>query len=122
MNSISEVIIKSEIEIKKLGCLLANILKSQDIIAVSGDLGVGKTFLCKSIIHKLTNITEIPSPTFNLVNTYPFKDEIEIWHCDFYRLESFNEVEEIGVFEDLKKKLFFLNGLSLKEKFFDLNL
>ena len=119
MNSISEFIIKSEIEMNNLGYLLANILKSQDILAITGDLGVGKTFLCKSIINKLTNILEIPSPTFNLVNTYPLKDEIEIWHCDFYRIENFNEVEEIGVFEDLKKKLFFLNGQSLKEKFLD---
>jgi tRNA A37 threonylcarbamoyladenosine biosynthesis protein TsaE len=41
------------------------------------------------------------------VNTYYFKNEVDIWHCDFYRIDSFNEVEEIGVFEDLKKKLFF---------------
>ena len=117
MHSISEIIIKSEIEMKKLGCLLANLFISQDVVTFSGDLGVGKTFLCKSIINKLTNIIEIPSPTFNLVHTYPFKDEIEIWHCDFYRIENFSEVEEIGIFEDLKKKLFFSNGQNLKKKF-----
>ena len=121
MNAISEIVIKSEIEMKKLGCLLADLLKSHDVVTFTGDLGVGKTFLCKSIIHKLTNIIEIPSPTFNLVHTYPFKDEIEIWHCDFYRIKNFNEVEEIGVFEDLKKKSFFLNGQSFKKKFFNLN-
>ena len=119
MNSLSEIIIKSEIEMKKLGNLLANLLQPQDIVTFTGDLGVGKTFLCKSIIDKLTNIVEIPSPTFNIVHTYPFTDETEIWHCDFYRIENFSEVEEIGVFEDLKKKLFFLNGQSLKEKFFN---
>ena len=119
MYSISEVIIKSEIEMKKFGLLLAKLLQCQDVLTFTGDLGVGKTYLCKTIISKLTNITEIPSPTFNLVNTYPFKDEIEIWHCDFYRIENFNEVEEIGVFEDLKKKLFFLNGQSLKKKYLD---
>jgi tRNA threonylcarbamoyladenosine biosynthesis protein TsaE len=119
MYSISEVVIKSEIEMKKFGSLLANLLKCQDIVTFTGDLGVGKTFLCKTIINKLTNIVEIPSPTFNLVNTYPIKDEIEIWHCDFYRIENFNEIEEIGIFEDLKKKLFFLNGQSLKKKYLD---
>jgi tRNA threonylcarbamoyladenosine biosynthesis protein TsaE len=119
MHLISEVIIKSEIEMKRLGNTLANLLQFDDIITFTGDLGVGKTVLCRSIINKLTNIMEIPSPTFNLVNTYPFKDDIEIWHCDFYRIDNFNEVEEIGVFQDLKKKLFFLNGQSLKKKFFD---
>jgi ATPase, YjeE family len=120
MHSISEIIIKSEIDMKRLGYYLANLFKCQDVVTFSGDLGVGKTFLCKSIIKTLTNIEEITSPTFNLVQTYPFKDEVEIWHCDFYRIESFNEIEEIGVFEDLKKKLFFLNGQNLIKKFLDL--
>ena len=118
MHSISEIYIKSEIEMKRLGHLLSKFLQSRDVVTFTGDLGVGKTFLCKSIINKLTKIIEIPSPTFNIVNTYPFEDEIEIWHCDLYRIENFNEVEEIGIFEDLKKKLFFLNGQSLKRKFF----
>ena len=120
MHSISEVIIKSEIDMRKLGHFFTNFIQCQDVVTFSGKLGVGKTFICKSIINKLTNVKEIPSPTFNIVQTYPFKDEIEIWHCDFYRIESYNEVEEIGVFEDLKKKLFFLNGQSLKKKFCDL--
>ena len=107
MRSISEFVVKSEIEMKKLGYSLTNLFHSQDLITFTGDLGVGKTFLCKSIINKLTRFKEIPSPTFNIVNTYYFKNEIEIWHCDFYRIDSFNEVEEIGIFEDLKKKLFF---------------
>ena len=108
MRSISELVVKSEIEMRKLGYSLSNLFQSQDLITFTGDLGVGKTFLCKSIINKLTRFKEIPSPTFNIVNTYYFKNEIEIWHCDFYRIDSFNEVEEIGVFEDLKKKIIFL--------------
>ena len=120
MGSISEFIVKSEIEMRKLGYSLTNLFQSQDLITFTGDLGVGKTFLCKSIINKLTNIVEIPSPTFNIVHTYPFTDKTEIWHCDFYRIENFSEVEEIGVFEDLKKKLFFLNGQNLQKKFHNL--
>ena len=95
MHSISEVIIKSEIEMKKFGYLLANLFKCQDVVTFTGDLGVGKTFLCKTIINKLTNIIEIPSPTFNLYNTYPFKDEIEIWHCDFYRIEILMKLKKL---------------------------
>ncbi len=113
MRSILEIIIKSEIEMKKLGYLLANLFNSNDIITFNGDLGVGKTFLCRSIINKLTKIKEVSSPTFNIVQTYPVNSELEIWHCDFYRINSFEEIEEIGVFEDLKKKLSFSNGLSL---------
>ena len=120
MRSISEFVVKSEIEMRKLGYSLTNLFQSQDLITFTGDLGVGKTVLCKSIINKLTRFKEIPSPTFNIVNTYYFKNEIEIWHCDFYRIDSFNEVEEIGVFEDLKKKLFFSNGQNFQKKFHNL--
>ena len=103
MRSISEFVVKSEIEMKKLGYSLTNLFQSQDLITFTGDLGVGKTFLCKSIIKNITNIKEVPSPTFNLVQTYPLNKDIEIWHCDFYRINKFEEVQEIGVFEDLKK-------------------
>ena len=120
MWSISEFVVKSEIEMRKLGYSLSNLFQSQDLITFTGDLGLGKSFLCKSIIYKLTRLKEIPSPTFNIVNTYYFKNDIEICHCDFYRIDSFNEVEEIGVFEDLKKKLFFSNGQNLQKKFHNL--
>ena len=113
MKLLSEIIIKSEIEMEKFGYLLSNILKPSDLITFGGDLGVGKTFLCKSIINAITKIKEVPSPTFNLVQTYPLNKEIEILHCDFYRINNFDEIEEIGVFEDLKKKLFYLNGPNL---------
>ena len=106
MELLSEIIVKSETEMKKFGSLISNILKPNDLITFEGDLGVGKTFLCKSIINAITHIKEVQSPTFNLVQTYPLNKEIEIWHCDFYRINNFEEVEEIGIFEDLKKKLF----------------
>ena len=50
MRPISEFVVKSEIEMKKLGYSLTNLFQSQDLITFTGDLGVGKTFLCKSII------------------------------------------------------------------------
>ena len=106
MDQLSEITIKSENEMKKFGNLISNLLKPKDLITFEGDLGVGKTFICKSIINAITNIIEVPSPTFNLVQTYPLNKDIEILHCDFYRINYFEEIEEIGVFEDLKKKLF----------------
>ena len=106
MKQLSEITVKSENEMKKFGNWISNLLKPKDLITFEGNLGAGKTFLCKSIINAITNIKEVPSPTFNLVQTYPLDKDIEILHCDFYRINNFEEVEEIGIFEDLKKKLF----------------
>ena len=114
MKMLLEITIKSKTEMHNFGIQLAKLFSLSDLITFDGDLGVGKTFLCKSIINNLTKINEVVSPTFNIVQTYPLKDEEEIWHCDFYRINSFEEVDEIGVFEELKKKLFFSNGQNLK--------
>lgn len=106
MDTLLQIIIKSENEMKKLGKMLSDIIKVKDVICMNGNLGAGKTYLSRSLINNMTGILEVPSPTFNLVQTYPLcgSNNIEIWHCDFYRLNEFDEVEEIGVFEDIKKK------------------
>ena len=106
MESLLNINIKSKKETKVLGEALSNILKLGDVVCFDGNLGVGKTFLCRFIINYLTKIKEVPSPTFNLVLTYPLSDLVdnEVLHCDFFRLNNFYEVEEIGIFENLKKK------------------
>ena len=113
MKLLLEITIKSKTEMHNFGIQLAKLFSLNDLITFDGDLGVGKTFLCKSIINNLTKINEVVSPTFNIVQTYPLQGDEEIWHCDFYRINSFEEVDEIGVFEEIKKKLFFLSGPNL---------
>ena len=113
MKLLLETTIKSKSEMHDFGTQLAKLFSLTDLITFDGDLGVGKTFLCKSIINNFTKINEVVSPTFNVVQTYPLQEDEEIWHCDFYRINNFEEVSEIGIFDELKKKLFFLNGQNL---------
>ena len=113
MKLLLETTIKSKSEMYDFGIQLAKLFSLGDVITFDGDLGVGKTFLCKSMINYLTKINEVISPTFNIVQTYPLQKDNEIWHCDFYRINRFEEVEEIGIFEDVKKKLLFSNGQNL---------
>ena len=114
MKLLLELTIKSKTEMHNLGLQLAKLFSLRDLITFDGDLGVGKTFLCKTIINNLTAINDVVSPTFNIVQTYPIQKDEEIWHCDFYRIGSFEEVEEIGVFEDLKKKIILLEWPKFK--------
>ena len=89
---------------------LANKTKIGDIFLLSGDLGVGKTTFAKALINSLfdiQNITKpenIKSPSFPIMINYPLRN-CEIYHYDFFRLTKKNELEEIGIFEDLEKNI-----------------
>lgn len=75
---------------------LASTLKREDIVALYGDLGAGKTLIAREIIkHFCEENTVVASPTFNILQTYEAQD-FTIYHYDLYRLKSFNEIQELG--------------------------
>ena len=84
-----------------LGAWVGRLLRPGDFVALSGDLGSGKTTLARGLIEDLLARSGAPheyvqSPTFNLVQPYSAGD-LEIWHYDLYRIESANELEELGL-------------------------
>lgn len=92
------------------GHSLARILAAGDFIALSGDLGMGKSTLARGlIIEALTAsgqaIDDIPSPSFTLVQPYPWPSDEdpsrEIWHIDLWRIDGPDEVVELGFDEAL---------------------
>jgi len=93
-----------------LGDQLGKFLKPGDIVLLFGDLGAGKTTLTQGICQGLgLNKGEyIRSPTFTLVNLY--QGRIPINHIDLYRLNSFTEIEGLGLEEYL-----FCDNVSLIE-------
>ncbi len=96
-------------ETKNLASRFAKLLKIGDIIALEGNLGVGKTAFTRFLIQSLTkNNEEVPSPTFTLLQTYDAPD-FPIYHFDLYRLEKPQDVYELGI-EDA-----FAEGVSLIE-------
>lgn len=83
-------------ETHRLGEALATILRAGDVIALKGDLGAGKTTLTRGLIQALCRPeTDVPSPTYTLVQTYEAPDFI-LWHFDLYRLEHADEIFELG--------------------------
>lgn len=81
----------------RLAARLAGIARPGDVLALSGDLGTGKTEFARAFIRTLTDVNEdVPSPTFTLVQTYAGNSG-EIWHFDLYRLENPDEALELGI-------------------------
>jgi tRNA threonylcarbamoyladenosine biosynthesis protein TsaE len=79
-----------------LGQRIAARLAPGDVVALSGDLGTGKTTLARAILAALGHTGEVPSPPYTIIETY---DELNppVVHADFYRLEDPSEVEELGL-------------------------
>ena len=84
-----------------LGAWIGGLLHQGDFVALTGDLGAGKTALARGLIeHRLHDAGAPPepvqSPTFNLVQPY-YAGSLEIWHYDLYRIDSADELEELGL-------------------------
>ena len=85
------------------GQLIAARLERGDCITLSGELGVGKTRLARSIIQALVGMAcPVPSPTFTLTQTYDTPLG-RLWHFDLYRLGSAEELVELGWDEALSE-------------------
>lgn len=92
------VLSKSAEETRILGACLAPVLLPGDVISLSGDLGAGKTVFVQGVCTALGYEGRVTSPTFTLVHEYDAR--YPIVHLDIYRLDSYQEVLDLG-FEEL---------------------
>jgi tRNA threonylcarbamoyladenosine biosynthesis protein TsaE len=84
----------------EFGARLAALLRPGDVLALSGDLGAGKTTLARAVLTTLGLKGEAPSPTFAIVQPYdPPEVVLPVWHIDLYRIEDPADTEELGLDE-----------------------
>ena len=100
----SKIDISSEETTKELAKDLTHYLKGGEIVYLYGEMGVGKTTFVKHLINqfqknKKLHITEVTSPTFNLLNEYVINDLV-IKHYDLFRLKDESEITNLDLFEN----------------------
>ena len=101
-----KIFVKNASENSKVAELILEILRSKksNILFLMGNLGAGKTTFTHTLAKLLNTNNQVSSPTFviqkiyNLeANNYGFKN---IYHLDLYRLNSFEEIEDLGLLEE----------------------
>ena len=95
---------KSKEETLGLGAIFANLLRGGEVLALSGDLGSGKTIFTKGLARGLQIKKTITSPTFNIFKPYPLAKGKTLYHFDLYRISKPRELLELGLPEILKNK------------------
>lgn len=93
------IISKSTEDTEKIGELVAKKLSGNEVIALFGGLGMGKTAFTRGLCRGLGVNDGVSSPTFALVNEYHGK--YNIYHFDMYRVTSWEDLYSTGFFDYL---------------------
>lgn len=100
---------RSAAETEEAGARFAPELRAGDVLALSGDLGAGKTRFVKGLARALGSSDAVTSPTFTLVHEYS-GGRLPLYHFDFYRLETAEALRSLDFDEYV-----FGNGVSVIE-------
>ena len=99
------IITKSEQETENFAKEIGEKLKGDEIIALYGDLGVGKTAFTRGLVSCFETKNVVTSPTFTLVNEYA-APKFKIYHFDMYRIKNLEDLESTGFFDYMYKGVF----------------
>ena len=108
-----KIILSTEKKTEKLANKFIDKLKLGDVVFLYGEIGVGKTTFVRYLVNgfqRVNNLkmTEVTSPTFNLINEYEIK-RTKINHFDLFRIKSLDEIRNLDLFDDR------LNSITLVE-------
>lgn len=79
----------------KVASAFARDLKPGSVVALTGELGAGKTVFARGVASAIGVKDNVTSPSFTLINEY--QGDFVLYHMDFYRLNSVKEILDIGV-------------------------
>ncbi len=83
-------------EIRQTARRFLSVTEGRKIFAFYGVMGAGKTTIIKAICEELGSLDSVTSPTFTIVNEYITSDNDSLFHFDFYRIETKEELFDFG--------------------------
>jgi tRNA threonylcarbamoyladenosine biosynthesis protein TsaE len=89
------MLLNSESQTEAFAFSFAKSLKPGDVVALEGDLGAGKTAVCRGICKGLGFSGAVNSPSYSIVHEYP--NEPPIYHLDLYRIKKPSDLYDIGI-------------------------
>ena len=90
-----QFITNSPMETEAVGAALGAVLQPGTVLAFTGDLGAGKTAFTRGLARGLGAADRVTSPTYTIVNEY-LSGRLPLFHFDMYRLESAEDLWDIG--------------------------
>jgi tRNA threonylcarbamoyladenosine biosynthesis protein TsaE len=81
----------------RIGSIFSRILRFGDTVLLTGELGAGKTTFIAGCAQRFKIGSQISSPSFTILNLYSIKGRRKFVHADLYRLDSIDEVLNIGI-------------------------
>ena len=97
MSAVERVLSATPEDTEAAGARLATLLVAGDVVALTGELGAGKTQFTQGLARGLGVTGRVVSPTFVLVNEY--RGRLPVHHVDAYRTESLTELLDLGLEE-----------------------
>ena len=110
----------SEKKLEELANKILKKLKPGDVVFLYGEMGVGKTTFIKFLINSFQKkyklkLTEVTSPTFNLLNEYQIND-LKINHYDLFRLKTTEELKDLDLFGGYSNTITFIEWPQIIKK------
>ena len=112
--------LSSEKKTEELASKFLKKIKPGDIVFVYGEMGVGKTTFIRYLINGLQKqnnlkITEVTSPTFNILNQYEI-NQFKVNHYDLFRIKSSEEIKNLDLFDDIMNSILLIEWPQIIEK------
>ena len=99
--------IHEETKTKLIAQQLSKISKKGDIFGITGDMGSGKTTFIRYFIQRISKVSNVPSPSYNIILPYDC-NKSKIYHMDAWRLKNYNEALSLGITEMFDDSIFLI--------------